>query len=305
MNFKRFAIAVLLCTGSCSVVQKQETVLTEQPAKKPTFFVTIPITKFSPIQSPCVNVEIEGKILSVELDLGFRGDITVMQESLELISSKMFIGEKPMYGIRGKEYIKKLYRLPKIKMGAMTFFKPILQEEKTEFIQDSSFVQGEREPSAREVGRLGWELFYNTNLFVDIKNARIAFCDSWDTLKNEGYMMENFIKTALFLEQGLVEFEAETPEGPLRCTLDTAASWNVLNTELKDGESVDEVIWKPENILDYSSFKIESEDFGPIAFHRMPIQLPIRVEAILGMEFFKDHAIFLDFAGKSAYFSKE
>lgn len=307
MKFKRLTVLILLLNYSCTVSKKQDTALIEQPAKpeKPIFFVSVPITKFSSIESPCVDVDVEGKMFSMELDLGYRGDVTVTRESSDLISSKEFIREKLMYGVRGKEYSTNLYRIPKTKIGKMTFFKPTLQEETKEFIRDSTFVQDGGEPTPREPGRLGWELFYNVNLLVDIKNTHIAFCDSLETLGKQGYAIECLTKTPLFIERGLLEFDAETPEGILRCILDTGATCNLLNSEIEDEKSLDQVIWDPDNGLEYSFFKIEGKDFGPISFHRIPIKLPIHIEAILGMEFFQENKVFLDFSGKCAYFAKD
>lgn len=298
-------LLMLFYACSCTLNRKTETVLTvESDQKKETYFVPIPFTKFSSIQSPCVQVNIDGKTFSVELDLGYRGDLTFTKETIDLISSKSFICEKPMYGIRGKEYPTSLYRIPKAKIGAMTFFKPILQEERPELVKDSVFVKNGGEPSPREPGRLGWELFYNVNLLVDVKNSQIAFCDSLDTLEKQGYQVESFTKTPLLLERGLVEFQAQTSEGLLLCMLDTGATWNMLNSEIQNGKSIEDEMWKSENIIEYTSFKIDKNEFGPIAFHRMPIKIPIRIEAILGMEFFQEHQVFLDFAGKWAYFLK-
>ena len=86
--------------------------------------------------------------------------------------------------------------------------------------------------------------------------------------------------------------------------LDTGATWNILNTEVREGQSLDQVMWESDNILEYAYFKIGRENFGPIVFHRFPIQIPIRVEAILGMDFFQDRPVFLDFANRAVYFGK-
>ncbi len=304
MKFKRFSILFFLLVCSCTVSQKQEIAQVEEGVspEKPTYFVRVPITKYSSIQSPCVDIGIEDRVFSVELDLGYRGDLTVTKQSADLISSKNFIREKPMYGIRGKEYSTNLYRIPEVKIGKMTFFKPILQEEGEEFIKDATFVQNGGEPSQRDPGRLGWELFYNVNLLIDTKNSSIAFCDSLKTLQQHGYRVENFICTPLFLDQGLVEFFAETSEGRLRCMLDTGATWNILNSEIAEGQSIDQAMWDAANIIKYSSFRIDGKDFGPLTFHRIPIRAPIQIEAILGMEFFEENLVFLDFSEKTAYF---
>lgn len=307
MIFKRLSFFILILLFSCTVSQKTDTEVTAQSVKrvKPSYFIPVPISNLSSIQVPCIEVDVEGTTLSMELDLGFRGYLTVPKEYIHVIPSKFFLQEKPMYGVRGKEYPTNLYRIPKVRIGKMTFLEPVLQEGTMEFLKDSVFLQDGGEPSSRRGnGRLGWELFYNTNLLVDMKNSQIAFCDSLATLKEQGYDVENFIRAPLFLKRGLVEIQGETPEGPLLCVLDTGATWNILHSELKDETSMDQAMWDPDYTLQCPSFKIEGNDFGPISFHCIPINIPIPVEAILGMEFFQENLVFLDFSGKSAYFLK-
>lgn len=304
---RKWLITVLFLSSSCTVIQEQNVVTNKQAAQlqKSTFFIPIPIEKLSSFQCPCINIEIEEKTLLTKLDLGFQGDMALEKEILDSISSRTFIGEKTTYGMRGREYKKKLYQIPKAKIGVMAFSPPIIQEENRGFLKDAEFLQNKENSQPREEkGRLGWELFYNTPLLIDIKNSQIVFCDSLATLKSKGYAIEAFVKTSLCLENGLVEFEVETSKGCLHCILDTGSTWNILNSELQEGESIDVVAWESENILEFSYFKIEGANFGPIAFHQLPIRLPIRIEAILGMEFFKDHLVFLDFAKKIAYFAK-
>lgn len=271
-------------------------------AKQEPFYVPVSIISFSPVNSPCIAVQIEDKSFLMELDLGLRGDLAIIGDSIDQISSKTFIRSAPMYGIRGKEYLTDFYRIPKIKIGDMDFIQPILQGTGEEMIKDSVFVKNQGSPSPREPGAVGWKLFYHANLLIDIHSSMIAFCDSLETLKKQGYKIDDFVKAPLIIERGLVEFEAETDDGPLRCMLDTGATCNMFNRELESGKSIEEVIWNSDNVTTYSTFKIGNQDFGPLAFHRIPINIPIRIEAVLGMEFFEQHLVFIDFSGKNIYF---
>ena len=292
-----FALIALLM-GSCSVTQKQTAAL-----KKNTYFIQAPITKLSSIQSPCIDVEIDSKRFSMELDLGFRGDLSISE--VDHLTKKSFIFERLVHGIRGKQYPVKVYRIPKATIGKMTFITPNLEKENRAFIQDSTFVASGGSPSPREEGRIGWQLFRKVNLLIDMKNARIAFCDSLDTLEKEGYLIEKFTKTPLILDNGLVQIIGDGPEGTLHCMLDTGATWNILNRAIGPDQSLDEALWKPENILELSCFKIAEEDFGPLNFRQMPIHLPFLVDAILGVEFFEKTTVYLDFVRGFAYFAKD
>lgn len=306
MSVRIFGILLLFWFGSCSLSHKQKTAPIKgiDSSQNTTFFVPIPITKFSSIQSPCINIDISGKMFSLELDTGFRGDLSIAQNLTDQIVPKKFICNKPRYGIRGISYPTNFYRIPNITIGAMSFSKPILQEDHSEFIKDSVWVENGEDPSPSEAGRLGWELFYTVNLLIDIKNSKIAFCDSLDTLKKQGYAVETFVRVPLFLEQGLVEFEATTPKGTLLCMLDTGSTYNILNAEIEETQSLEQAMWEPKNRLSYSFFQIQEHDFGAINFRRIPIKIPVRIDAILGMEFFRDHLVFLDFSEKYVYIAK-
>jgi len=169
--------------------------------------------------------------------------------------------------------------------------------------REAIFVQNGEEPSLSEPGRLGWELFYNVNLLVDISNSKISFCDSLETLQEYGYKIENFSKAPLLLDRGLIEFESQTSQGLLRCVLDTGSTFNFLHIELEKAQKIEQILWEDDNIVNYSSFEIDKKNFGPIYFHKMPIKIPIHIDAILGMDFFREHIVFIDFKRRAIYFS--
>lgn len=233
----------------------------------------------------------------MELDLGFQGDLTIDAEWLENISEKSFVHAAVLHGIRGKQYLTKLYKIPEIAIGTTTFNHPILQANPSEFTQDSVFVQSGL-PSAQEKGRIGWQLFRSSNLLIDVAHGLIALCDSLDTLKKQGYAIDPLAQIPLMTERGLLEFEAETSLGVLRCTLDTGASCNALHVK---NSFLEEGLWKEKNKLTSPLFQIAEKDFGPITFRQIPIQMPIPIQAILGMEFFQTHLLFIDFAEGKLY----
>ena len=106
----------------------------------------------------------------------------------------------------------------------------------------------------------------------------------------------------------------------LRCVLDTGSTWNMLNKDLENpsndhmilsSENADQhAVLNPENKsllsfvpkddLDISVFNIGGREFGPMTFNR--IKSPITFDAIMGMEFFEDTLIYIDFfQGKNLF----
>ncbi|MBU6447117.1 MAG: hypothetical protein KGQ49_06940 [Verrucomicrobia bacterium] len=236
-----------------------------------------------------MDIQVNEQTVSAMLDLGFRGHCKFSSEFLQHIPNKISHGSTKMYGIRGTKYEENLFTVPCIQIGPLSFYEPQLHEYRETLKSDSLIVSNHSEISPPEPGMLGWQLFGQTNLLLDLKNSQIAFCDSVATLKKQGYNIEQCMRAPLLLKRGLVEFKAQTSQGPLLCMLDTGASWNIINRDIK--EETDAY-----NVVTYPIFKIHAKsNLGPIAFHPYPIKLPVHVEAILGMEFFEEYCVFLDF----------
>lgn len=269
------------------------------------YFVPVSITKFSSIQAPCLDVQIGNNTFSMELDLGLRGDLSISSAYIDQIEPKEFIETQLRYGFREKEYQINFYQIPDISIGDMFFIRPVLQKSSDEFRKNSVIVKEGHSLSPGEHGRVGWELFYNVNLLLDTKNSQIAFFDSVDTLEKVGYSVADFVRAPLFIDRGLVEIEVQTSEKSFRCLLDTGCTYNFVNSEIEEGKTIEEIAFDPSYITEYPTLQIGNVDFGPIEFHRIPIKMPIQIDMVLGMEFFENHLMFIDFVNRHVYFAKE
>ncbi len=74
-----------------------------------------------------------------------------------------------------------------------------------------------------------------------------------------------------------------------------------INQEIKEGLDIED----EDNTHEFTDFNLGQHNLGPIVFHRIPISLPIHIEAILGMEFFQNHIVFLDFEKQKAYIANK
>jgi hypothetical protein len=257
---------------------------------------------FSVPEIPCIITQIEDQNIKSELDLGYRGTAAFSKEIIKKIRQKKLIGERILYGIKGKGYKHLRYSSPTVKINKLNFSNFIMEQESEEFLLDSKIVKAENF-SSEHLGRLGWHLFENCNLFLDLANSKIAFCESAQILEKQGYPLSQFVKTSLHTERGVVEmFIPGSNDVQEMWVLDTGCTWNIMNA----GEGIDsleKMIADPNNVI-ARSFRIETTDFGPFVFHKIPISLPIHVDAILGVEFFKAHQVFIDFSERQIYIRK-
>ena len=286
---------------------------------KGAYFETIKITDFFS-QVPCIDVRIGDTITTVKVDLGFCGNISLPMELIEKLDQKIFMRRTSYFGMRGKKYYSAIYEIPEIKIGKVTLFQAKVQETNSEFEKDATLLKKEEVSSVSHLGRVGWPLFYNFNFFLDCENSLIAFCDSLITLKNRGFPVDSFIETPLLLDRNLIEFEALTEEGPIRCMLDTGCSWNILNKDLEGGSNnhmifnpdnidqhsalnsinSDQMLFEPEEVCDVQVFKIGQKDFGAVTFQK--IRIPFEIDALIGMEFLDSKLVFIDFPNHKIYF---
>lgn len=257
------------------------------------YFIPLHIHGYSPSNMPFVEVDIENRTIPAIIDLGFQGMFSLPPILVKDINKRNWVKLDRTYGLRGKIYENDIYEIENIKIGKMSFPSVKINEENLKFIQDS-ILEGAPLQEYR-FGTIGWELFTEYNLLVDCRQYILALCDSVKTLKQQHYPVEAFTETSLISSDFLI-IEAVTEEGPIWCLLDTGSTWNLLNCNL---ENEDLFAYNDEDIQEFTSFKIEGNEFGPTTFRR--IQSPVKFDAILGMEFFDSHLVFIDFENKKVH----
>jgi hypothetical protein len=293
-----------LLAGSCysnqSIQEKQPVRMNELSS----YICKIPITKLSSTQNPCVEILIENKPFTVNLDLGFKGTISISDTAIDQVLSKTLLDTETRTNVLGKAYSVNIYSLPEFKIGTLTVSQIVLQKRNTELRNDVYFsAEQDVLHSVEDQGSLGWELFSHGTLLINIKNLNIVVSDTLETLNKQGISIEEFVKVPLITERGLIEFEAETINGPILCVLDTGSTWNIVNSNVDDNKSLSQIILDPKNRSEHSVFKIGRYNFGPVSFRSVPIKTPFHVEAVLGMDFFSNHVVILDFVNKFIYLS--
>jgi hypothetical protein len=286
------------------------------------YFERMPVT-LSSSRIPCIEVAIAGKTITAKIDLGSATNITLPSEFLKEIDQKSFTQSTVHYGIRGKKYAGNVYEIPEIKIGRLQLSHAKATEMNPEFEKDGVLFHDGKNHSVENLGRIGWTLFFNLNLFLDCGNFQIAFCDSLDTLEKQGYPVGSFVETPLLLDRKFIEFEAMTDKGLLRCVLDTGSTWNLLNKDLENQsnthmifnpdnidqhavlnpENSDQMVFDIEDVYDTPVFKIGKNNFGAMTFQK--IKTPFETDAIIGMEFLESMLVFIDFPNKKIYFCKK
>lgn len=256
------------------------------------YFNAVPIEAFSKQLIPCISITIEDKKFLCAFDSGSIGQLFLVPELIQEIQDKTFCSYSTLIGIRGNEYTLPMYSVPKAKVGNTELQFLSLREESKKFLADA-LLDSNSNVYDIKCGRIGWELYKSHNLLIDIPHARIGMCDSIETLGMQGYPIENYIQTPLIPNLPLLCIQISIKNRILTCVLDTGATLNILKLEGFDEQTVT-----------LKSAKIGNVELEPLSFCAFPIRLSPEIDAILGMDFFLKHTVFIDFKRQTVYISK-
>jgi len=270
------------------------------PSEKPPPYFSLYVDMFGRGSIPYFNVEIDGKTFLLCLDLGHNGDLTLQRQYLAEITNKSFIETTTMSGVRGNKYTIDVYQIPEAKIQGATLCRPQLEEAHSAFDQETVLIPATDPSTPEAVGSLGWKLFRNVTLFLNLAKGEIVLGRNIEALREKGYKLEEFTETPLQLNHDLLVIEATTPQGLWHCLLDTGCTSNLLN-ESESDKPIETMIQDESNFVNLPSFAINNTNFGPITFRPVPMKLPFHIDAVLGLEFFFKHQVIIDFEKQSVF----
>lgn len=250
---------------------------------------------------PIVQGEIDGRVFPLLLDLGFKGQVSLRTLELDKLPSRNFIRTIVRTGFSGSADTR-CYSISRIRIGNLSWPHPILEGRDEEVMAGGRILEDLRADKPFPFsGAVGWWLFFSMNLLLDLAHSEAAVCDSVETLRERGYPVDSWIETPLLLDRGFLEFEAITPEGAMRCTLDTGCSVNIRNKLVRD-KSLQDMAFNPINFGEYPFILIGDSDLGPVQFRQLPLSPTLSL--MLGVDFFLQHQVFIDFRKGKIFISK-
>ncbi|MCB1107801.1 MAG: hypothetical protein KDK76_06875 [Chlamydiia bacterium] len=263
--------------------------------------------KFKSSDLPCVDVGIEGKSYPLVVDLGSRLEMVVFSEVLGPLPKKPY-GTEKWKNFRGTDYEYPTYLLPKVEVGSFLFKKAIVAEFPTERDKEHviwSDATQEKKSSDEIVGYLGRGLLKKVNLLLDVKRSKLVMTNSPTKLKSDGYDLAAFEKVPFDLAYKGMVIEADTDLGKVRLLLDTGCTWTMLHEYLYPKDLEKKISRYGFPMFTSSQFKMNGIDFGDQMFYFIDITKELsEFDGFLGMDFIKNHVMYIDFAKKLLYIQK-
>ncbi|HNA62654.1 MAG TPA: hypothetical protein PKW79_06225 [Rhabdochlamydiaceae bacterium] len=255
-----------------------------------------PVKKFSHIylsdigtgNIPCFEVEVDKKTFDFGLDLGLDADLGGSKELIEQISDKSLERIACMFGIRGRRYQEPVYSIPYIKLGSVTFRHPLINELDPAWEEEATLDSAEKGRRLNPIGLIGWRIFQTVVVFLNFKESYIAIAKSMDDLERKRFIGEA-IRVPLTFDHGFLEIDVHMSNRTLKCMLDTGCTNNLIHGDEKGSVTVED-------------FRIGEKKWTPTRFLQESIEFPVKVDAILGMDFFIKHQVVIDFPNREVFF---
>ena len=237
------------------------------------YFVSLPIT-YTKYGNPLIDVKLGNNIQPCYVRIGSRFPMVLDKAILDKLD-KQPSGITKSDDLNGEHYERPSYLVPKVEIGDLT-------------IKNITVTQVE-EGTANVLGQyLGGKY----NLLLDFLNSRIIACDSFSRLKSKGVVNEGWIKVPFKTSRAGVILHIHSDLGVNDFALCTVSE----NTQIRRSLIPTDLPFTS------TTFCIGKQDFGSIVFEPQNIPAMLSdIDGFIGMDFLKNHAIYLDYSNKIAY----
>lgn len=254
-------------------------------------FLEFPVEFVS--EFPCWKIEIEGKPFLVEIDTGFSNQFGLKGDVIDCLRNKEAVGVRTSMDFKGNDYVKFAFHIPEIKLSDAKITNATVIEENLFFLEKGSAMFPEREISperqkylSQVSGSIGMEVLLQVDFWLfDLGNSSICIVkDLYQAQKKGIFNLTDFIEVAFKLDDFLIVAEFDTDFGVKKFILDTGATFSLLRPEEEESHQ-----W-----VTTQKFGLEETCLGAMDLYLFHFSEKVGVDGILGMDFFRKHAVFLD-----------
>jgi len=266
----------------------------------------IPLTYFSFSEAAIAQIEIEQQPFSLVVDTGANFCFALQKKCLNKIENKKSIEPSKGIDLKGNTYIEETYQVPLIKIERMKIEDVPVKEKSLQFILNrglSSEITGRERNQIEYIhGNIGNRFFDNFVCFFDL-NTPVLFLSRNLQNINKLHSLAGFTEiTFESTPNGFVILEFETDFGLKRMFLDSGTSHSIL----KKSEIDQKFPIRFKDSLSYitsRTFNIKGSNLGAWDFYLYEFtdKFSERFDGVLGIDFFKDHMICIDYQNNKAY----
>ncbi|MGE5195809.1 MAG: hypothetical protein ACM3JI_00585 [Anaerolineae bacterium] len=266
-------------------------------------FTQIPVT-FTSFDTPLLASEIEETKYLLKFDLGSKFQLSLNKDILASITDKKPYCVAKWRDIKGNFYESPSYLVPKIRVGDLILTEVIVKQEDDIYVTHTTLwkdSKDERKFENKDAGTLGRPLLEKTNLLLDFSNSKIIACNTKQKLKEMGFLLDEMAQVPIETDAKGIIVKVNTDAGTLKLVLDTGATITLIRSSLLQAQACKR---DERGFLTFvtSRFVMGKKDFGRKNLFLYDITPELHeIDGILGMDFLKNHVIYIDYPNKVIY----
>jgi hypothetical protein len=290
-KYSLFGVGVLFILISCFYWKNH---VSETACKR------IPI-RFSPSKIPIFDVVIEGTTYPLGLDLGSKFPLSLEPAVLKNISKKR-LGKSEWFDGKGNYYTSRSYLIPEIDICGFLLKNITVRENLNNYQAVTTMWHAKDDPLEPEnLGVLGRPLLEKANLCLDLSHNAFFICSDLEMLQRKGICPKVLVKTPFEIYAGMMTLPIETDFGKKHFVLDTGCTVTLIRSSLVQNQDCQND-WRELPFCTTSSFAINGKNFGSQDLYLFDLDPHVqKMEGVLGMDFLKEHVIYIDYPNKAIY----
>jgi hypothetical protein len=221
----------------------------------------------------------------MEFDLGSPLSFSLSEEILKAIDKTEY-GMLKWYDVVGNSYESSTYTVPEIKIGNLTFANVIVDQYSKEFQINSTLIG---DPLQFD-GVIGLSILKRYNLLLDFPHSAVYACKDLSLLQKFGLLSNHLLAAPFTLGPDGMVLNVETDTGIHRLMLDTGTTTLVIRAPHPSSTA---------------KFSIMGHDFGKQLVISTDLCPQYKCDGLIGMDFFCEHRIFIDYAQKMIFIDLE
>ena len=249
-------------------------------------YAVVPLTLDARL--PVIPITIDGVEIPLTLDTGGFEAIAISRSALHNLDVKYTGGYVWSVGVRGlfSPSRSRVFVIPELHIGGLR-----LANIRGHEFTFADLHLADKPPSALKNGIVGLALLQRFKLIIDYPNSVCVL--SIDGKFPPQYRPETWPSCKVDVSDPNIGIQSTivAADRPLRCVWDTGASYSVIRAGI--AEPTRQTRRSNHQFVRFSSLLLADHDCGPFEFAEFEFRQP-PVDAIIGYNFFKEHAVFLD-----------
>jgi len=252
---------------------------------------------------PVIEIKMQKKKRSVIVDLGSSWELLLTEDNFSSDGMR-YIDKGCSINAIGTEEDTDCYSFSECKIGN-SVLKNLFVHKKKE-IGVSLGIKGEKigSISQAQLGCIGRPLLHRANIYFDFPNSALWLVQEELDLKKIDVKLKEHEKIHFKLENCGIVLNIKSNLGDLRLLLDTGCGASLLKPEfLNEANIKHDSFGNPYYLI--NTFVLGNCDYGNTKFYPFDVSPKIEnIDGILGMDFLKEHAFYIDYPNRLIYFQK-